>query len=54
MISALERLKSAHPQPLPEQMASFGVSGRKRSGLARLFTTHPPLEDRIAALRQLT
>jgi len=53
MIGALERLKSAHPQPLPEQMASFGVSGRTRGGLARLFTTHPSLDDRIAALRQL-
>jgi len=53
MIAALERLKGAHPQPLPEQMASFGVSGRTRGGLTRLFTTHPSLDARIAALRQL-
>ena len=52
MIAALERLKAqAEPQPLPEQMAAFGVSGR-RSGALRLFMTHPPLEERIARLEQ--
>ncbi len=53
MIAALERLKAGvAPQPLPDQLAAFGVSGRTRSGLARLFMTHPPLDERIAALRQ--
>ena len=51
MISALERLNSLHPAPLPEKMAAFGVSGKDASGFKRLFMTHPPLEERIAALR---
>jgi heat shock protein HtpX len=54
MISALERLQAAHPEPLPDQMAAFGISGGKKSGFAQLFTTHPPLADRIAALKQAT
>jgi heat shock protein HtpX len=53
MIAALESLKRvSEPAQLPEQMAAFGISGRKRSGLMRYFTTHPPLEERIAALKQ--
>ncbi|MGV8990432.1 MAG: protease HtpX [Thiobacillus sp.] len=51
MIGALERLASLHPAPLPEKMAAFGISGSGASGLKRLFMTHPPLEERIAALR---
>lgn len=51
MIAALERLNSLHPAPLPEKMAAFGISGSGASGLKRLFMTHPPLEERIAALR---
>jgi len=51
MISALEALGRAHPQPLPEQMAAFGIAGGGAGGIRRLFLTHPPLEDRIAALR---
>jgi heat shock protein HtpX len=51
MIGALERLRQQHPQPLPEQMAAFGISGTLGQGLKRLFMTHPPLEERIAALR---
>lgn len=55
MISALERLQAAHGEPLPDQMAAFGISGGpKKSGLAHLFMTHPPLTDRIAALKQAT
>ena len=51
MIAALKRLqKAANPEPLPDQMAAFGVSGSARSGLRRLFMTHPPLEERIDAL----
>lgn len=50
MIAALERLKSNHEQTaLPEKVAAFGISGGK--GFARWFMTHPPLEERIAALR---
>lgn len=51
MIGALERLRQRHPGPLPEQMAAFGISGSLGHGLRRLFMTHPPLEERIAALR---
>jgi heat shock protein HtpX len=51
MIGALERLRQRHPQPLPEQMAAFGIAGNLGEGLKRLFMTHPPLEERIAALR---
>jgi len=50
MIAALERLKQNHEQAaLPKSMAAFGISG---SGVAKLFSTHPPLEDRIEALRR--
>ncbi|HUX29893.1 MAG TPA: protease HtpX [Thiobacillus sp.] len=51
MIAALERLGSLHPQPLPDKMAAFGIAGGGAHGLKRLFMTHPPLEERIAALR---
>ncbi|HZO09359.1 MAG TPA: protease HtpX [Myxococcota bacterium] len=52
MISALERLKRVNdPEPLPDAMAAFGISG-KPTGVARLFMTHPPLEERIEALRR--
>jgi heat shock protein HtpX len=54
MIRALERLKGGAAEPLPDQMAAFGIEGKTRSGLARLFTTHPSLDDRIAALRSAT
>jgi heat shock protein HtpX len=50
MIAALERLQSAHTAPLPDRLAAFGISGGT-SGLTRLFMTHPPLEERIAALK---
>ena len=52
MIAALQRLKQAHEAPpLPNQMRAFGVSGAKSLGLGRLFMTHPPLDERIEALR---
>ncbi len=50
MIAALERLKINHEQAtLPEKMAAFGISGGK--SFARMFMTHPPLDERIEALR---
>ena len=53
MIAALERLRAAHePAPLPDKMAAFGISGGAGAGLKRLFMTHPPLEERIAALQR--
>jgi heat shock protein HtpX len=51
MIAALERLQAQHaPSVLPKQMAAFGISGG--GGFAKLFSSHPSLDDRIAALRQ--
>jgi heat shock protein HtpX len=50
MIAALERLKLNHEQAsLPEKMAAFGISGKH--AFAKMFMTHPPLEERIEALR---
>jgi len=50
MIAALRRLQLTHEQAhLPDQLAAFGISGGS-SGLMRLFMSHPPLEERIAAL----
>ncbi len=50
MIAALERLKINHEQAsLPAQMAASGISGG--GAMSRLFMTHPPLDERIAALR---
>jgi heat shock protein HtpX len=52
MIAALEALKRAHePAALPNQMAAFGINGGIGSGLKRLFMSHPPLDERIAALQ---
>jgi len=54
MIAALERLRLGVDQPhLPDQMAAFGISGRFGAGLSRLFMSHPPLEERIAALQNM-
>ncbi len=50
MIGALERLKQRHAGPLPDKMAAFGIAGGRGAGLKRLFMSHPPLDERIAAL----
>jgi heat shock protein HtpX len=51
MIAALERLKMNHEQSdLPKGVAAFGISGG--GGFAKLFMTHPPLDERIEALRR--
>ena len=53
MIGALEKLKATH-EPLPQQFAAFGIAdGKVASGFAKLRLSHPPLEERIAALRAL-
>jgi heat shock protein HtpX len=52
MIAALERLKAAHDGALPAQMQAFGISGGSEGALRMLFMSHPPLEQRIAALQQ--
>ncbi len=50
MIAALRRLQQAQPEPLPDEMAAFGIAGR---GLHELFASHPPLEKRIEALQRM-
>lgn len=53
MIDALKALQANHePSKLPDQMAAFGIRPKK-GGLSSLFRSHPPLEDRIAALQNL-
>jgi heat shock protein HtpX len=56
MIGALERLSQQYGQPpqLPDQVKAFGISGTTGLGLKRLFMSHPPLEERIAALRRVS
>lgn len=49
MIAALQRLGSITPEELPGQVAGFGISG----GIGSLFASHPSIEERIAALRNL-
>jgi heat shock protein HtpX len=52
MIAALERLRGPQPAPLPESLTAFGIaSGGGRRAL-QLFSTHPPLEERIQRLRE--
>ncbi len=54
MISALQRLQaeSQVPDQMPESLTAFGINMGLRSGFKSLFHSHPPLEDRIAALRE--
>jgi heat shock protein HtpX len=53
MIAALQRLSLNYGQPpqLPDQVKAFGISGVTGGGIKRLFMSHPPLEERIAALQ---
>jgi heat shock protein HtpX len=54
MIGALERLKAASqmPETMPDTLVAFGISSGVRQGLAALFSSHPPIDVRIAALKQ--
>ncbi|HGX94000.1 MAG TPA: zinc metalloprotease HtpX, partial [Candidatus Tenderia sp.] len=49
---ALERLKMNTPQPLPDQLAAFGIAGDMGGAFKKLFMSHPPLDERIEALRR--
>jgi heat shock protein HtpX len=52
MISALQRLSANHGDTtLPQTIQAFGISGHLASGFKRLFMSHPPIEERIAALQ---
>ncbi len=54
MIGALQRLKAEYgmPEEMPDQLTAFGINGGLKQGLMALFASHPPLDDRIAALQQ--
>ncbi len=53
MVGALQRLQAHHePSHLPDQVAAFGIRPKK-GGIAEFFRSHPPLENRIEALRRL-
>ena len=47
MMNALARLGGLHTAELPKSMAAMGIAG----GIGQLFSTHPPIEERIAALQ---
>jgi heat shock protein HtpX len=54
MIAALRRLKAIHePAALPDSLRAFGIRGGTGRGLMRLFMSHPPIEERIAALEAM-
>jgi len=52
MINALKRLGKKEPEPLPEQLAAFGIGEKPKSNRSQLWSSHPPLEDRIKALEK--
>lgn len=52
MIGALKRLAESSGQGLPKELNAFGIAGGQ-SGLMRLFMSHPPISERIAALERL-
>jgi heat shock protein HtpX len=55
MIAALRRLQSIHePSRLPDQMVAFGINGGLAEGMRKLFMSHPPLSQRIAALQAMS
>ena len=54
MIGALEGLRRLQqPSQLPESMQAFGISAGRASGFKRLFMSHPPLEERVVALKKI-
>lgn len=53
MINALARLERGRPGELPEALQAFGISGGAKKKMSRLFMSHPPIPERIEALRNL-
>jgi heat shock protein HtpX len=53
MINALTRLGRGAPAQLPESLEAFGIAGGSHNILSRLFLSHPPIPERIAALQRL-
>lgn len=53
MINALARLERGRPGELPEALQAFGISGGGKRKMSRLFKSHPPIPERIEALRRL-
>lgn len=53
MIAALQRLQQGQQGALPDQLAAFGIKGAMGKGFRRLFMSHPPLSERIAALQRM-
>ncbi len=51
MIAALERLQMGQSAALPDELVAFGINNKGSSSFSRLFMSHPPLAERIAALR---
>lgn len=54
MINALQRLQAEYgvPNQMPDSMVAFGINGGGLQGMKAMFASHPPLEDRIAALEE--
>src|SRR5271156_3960620 len=51
MIDALQALQRSQGEPMPPQMQAFGINTGSAAGFMRLFMSHPPLDERIAALQ---
>jgi heat shock protein HtpX len=51
MIDALQMLKRSQGEPMPQQLQAFGINTGAAHGIMRIFMTHPPLDERIAALK---
>ncbi|MDG1266511.1 MAG: protease HtpX [Ilumatobacter sp.] len=53
MVSALQALQRQHTEDtLPDEVAAFGIRSSTATGVRKLFSSHPPLEERIAALQR--
>ena len=53
LVGVLVLIPLIFTEALPKQLAAFGIAGGEGMGLRRLLLSHPPLEERIAALQAL-